>query len=171
VPARYLDCTFENYEVSKGSEAAFKALSGLQSLSDPIYLGGDVGAGKTHLSVALMRNLALSQINRGNFQSATGLLLDLKSSFNQDGISERDAISRYTQPDILIIDDLGSEKLTDYIAQSWYHIIDFRYANLLPTVVTSNLSLDEISMRLGDRVASRLASGKVITIKGKDRRL
>lgn len=171
VPARYQKCSFENFRTDAGSEKAFRALRGLRTLEGSVYLGGDVGAGKTHLSVATIKSVSVSQPCRASFQSATGILLDLRACFSQDGVSERDALKKYQTEDILVVDDLGAEKLTDYVVQAWYSIIDFRYSNCLPTIFTSNLSMGEVAQRFGDRVASRICSGIVLTVKGKDRRL
>jgi DNA replication protein DnaC len=99
-------------------------------------------------------------------------LLQLRAGFGKDSnISESDSLKCYQKNEVLIIDDLGAEKLTDYVIQAWYSIIDYRYSNMLPTVITSNLSVAELAVRFGDRIASRIASGNVLTLRGSDRRL
>lgn len=72
---------------------------------------------------------------------------------------------------LLIVDDLGVERMTDYSFEVWFKLIDERYGNLKPTVFTSNLKLSDLSKRFDDRIASRLADGKVLNIDGKDYRV
>lgn len=170
VPTRYLNCTFENFKVDGGNNTAFKTLQSLKKIRDIIYICGDVGTGKTHLSVALARNIRTSQPEGANFQSATNVLLQLRAGFSKD-VSEKESLRHYQKSQILIIDDLGAEKLSEYVIQAWYSIVDYRYSNMLPTVITSNLTVAEIAERFGDRIASRIASGIVLTLKGNDRRL
>jgi hypothetical protein len=72
----------------------------------------------------------------------------------------------------LILDDIGTEKPSEWAQQNIFLIIDRRYETLRQTIFTSNLSLDELSERLGDRITSRIAEMcKVIELKGKDRRI
>jgi integrase len=56
----------------------------------------------------------------------------------------------------LYLDDLGTEKPTDWALQTLYLIIDRRYPEMMQTIISSNLNLDELSSRLGDRIASRI---------------
>jgi len=170
IPKRYHDCSFENYKTDSGNITAFKTLHGIKKISESIYITGAVGTGKTHLSVALVMKLRGIQPQKANFQQATGILIDLRSGFSKDA-SEKEALGKFQNNEILIIDDLGAEKVSDYVVQAWYSIIDYRYSNMLPTIITTNLSLDELAGRFGDRVASRISSGTVVTIKGEDKRL
>ena len=72
----------------------------------------------------------------------------------------------------LALDDIGSEKATDWALQMLYLLIDRRYSQMLKTIITSNLTLDQIADRLDDRISSRIAGMcKIVSIKGKDRRL
>jgi len=73
---------------------------------------------------------------------------------------------------LLFLDDLGAEKMSEWVAEQFYLILNFRYEAKLPTIITSNYSLGELSERLGDRIASRIAEMcDVVKIDGKDRRL
>ena len=72
----------------------------------------------------------------------------------------------------LILDDMGAEKTSEWSIQTLYSIIDRRYRDEKQTLITSNLTLDEIAEKVGDRIASRIAGMcKVVEIKGKDRRI
>jgi DNA replication protein DnaC len=72
----------------------------------------------------------------------------------------------------LILDDLGTEKVSDWVLQSMYQIINARYVQMRQTVITSNHSLEELRSRIGDRIPSRIAEMcEVFELRGKDRRV
>lgn len=72
--------------------------------------------------------------------------------------------------DCICFDDLGAEKLTDAKRENLYYIIDSRYREMLPTIITSNFTINEIS-EVEPRIASRLAEmGKILQFNGKDYR-
>jgi len=171
VPPRYANSSFKNFKIDDKNKLAYDYLSNLQKLEGSIFITGPVGCGKTHLAVALMRNLATKQIEKFLFKSATDILLNLKSAFSNNEVSEEEVYKKFKGKDILIIDDIGTEKLTDYVIQSWYSIVDYRYSHCLPTVYTSNLDIKDVAIRFGDRVASRLASEKILSVCGDDRRV
>jgi len=78
----------------------------------------------------------------------------------------------HIEGDVLFLDDLGAEKMTDFVRQSLYAIINYREQHELPTIITSNYNLSNISGKIDDRIASRIAGMcEVIEIKGNDRRL
>lgn len=107
------------------------------------------------------------------FVTVAILLLMLRESFQKDAErSEADIIRQFTRARLVVLDDLGAEKTSEFALQSLYIIIDKRYSEMRPTIITSNLSVDEISEKVGDRIASRIAGMcKVIELKGKDRRI
>lgn len=149
------------------------------------FFHGPCGAGKTYRAVAIMREIIIckskayriADIVRGiynaRFIAVTSLLLWIKSSFSQDAEeSEGELIERLSGPALLVLDDMGAEKVTEWTLQTLYTIIDIRSREKKQTIITSNLSLDELSRRLSDRISSRIRGMcKVITVAGKDRRL
>ena len=73
---------------------------------------------------------------------------------------------------VLIIDDLGANKATEWVRQITYYIINEREQRMLPIVITSNFSLEEIAEQIDSRISSRIAGMcKSIKLSGKDRRL
>jgi len=116
----------------------------------------------------------------GEFVTVPRLLMDLRAVFSgsqkkqgMDGWevkTEQDAIAEYTKPSVLILDDLGAEKTTDYSLTSLYLIIDERINNLKRTIVTTNLTLKEIEEKMDARVASRLSGMKIIKLTMPDHR-
>jgi DNA replication protein DnaC len=101
------------------------------------------------------------------------LLLKLRGTFkNSSESDESEIIKTYSEAKILYLDDLGVEKVSDWALQTIYLIIDRRYSEMLRTIISSNLSLDQLADRLDDRIASRIAGMcEVIKMTGKDRRL
>jgi len=146
-----------------------KKSEGFPRKQQSILLNGSVGSGKTHLAVAIIRYLAESDIRQARFVNSTGLFIELRSAV-QAG-SEREVLNKYCKNQIVVFDDIGSEKITDYVQASWYHIIDKRYAERLPTIYTTNMALGDIAEYYDDRIASRLASGISIKFNSEDRRL
>ena len=112
------------------------------------------------------------------FITVPELLLMIRNTFNrktQHGENiptESDIIERYSDIDILYLDDLGTEKPSDWAIQVLYLLIDRRYSEMKRTIISSNLSLNEISDRLDDRISSRIAGMcEIIKMTGKDRRI
>jgi DNA replication protein DnaC len=81
-------------------------------------------------------------------------------------------VDKYSRCPLLVLDDLGVEKTTDWALQTLYVILNNRYTNYRQTIITSNLTLEEIGNKLGDRIASRIAGMcSIIQMKGKDKRI
>jgi DNA replication protein DnaC len=184
---RHLSCSFENY---KGGERVKRVCEEFIESPFDLVLSGGPGTGKTHLAVAIFRYLATEgHIDNGKdwfwykgnsfrlgdftglFISVPELLADIRSTYNDPKKDEQQLIERITSVDYLILDDLGAEKSTEWSISTLYLIIDKRYRAMNPTIVTTNLSIDEIGQGLSRRIASRLSSGKVITIKAPDYRM
>ena len=158
-----------------------------------IFFTGPRGTGKTHLAVALMREECYEITKKAindcetlqpgvypNFArsipvmvSIPELLLEIRQSFNDKAnSSEKEIIDRYTSVPFLVLDDMGAEKTTEWSMQTLFVIIDRRYRDIKKTIITSNLSLKEISDTIGDRIASRISEMcDVKIIKGEDRRV
>lgn len=138
------------------------------------FLSGSAGTGKTHLLSAIGIWYLQHTIKSVSFITVPELLLDIKDTFHMD-LVERDIFDHYTNVNVLLLDDLGAEKSSDWVIQCLYIIIDRRYRNMdqeQATIITSNLSLSELSDRLHRRLASRIR-GMCLGFKmnGPDRRL
>lgn len=72
---------------------------------------------------------------------------------------------------LLIVDDIGAERPTDWVRETLYNIINTRYMDMKATIFTSNCSPDMLIEQLGKRIGSRVLSGKIVELKGFDRRL
>jgi DNA replication protein DnaC len=148
---------------------------------ESLYLWGPTGSGKTHLAVALMREDWIAKPSRRPiFVKVPPMLLEIREVFSASlseraapaARTERSIIDRYATADLLILDDVGTEKISDWAIQTLSVIVDQRYSEMRRTLVTSNLSLEELSDRIGDRTASRLSGMSVIAeLSGSDRRV
>lgn len=160
VPKRFWHCSLENFE-------------GKLPRRRPMFITGPAGTGKTHLAVAYLREEIIAQgAEQCKFLEAVELFLELRDSFRRDSPEDEERIIKtYTSKPFLVIDDLGAEKVSDYVRQSLYFVINRRYGEELPTVVTSNLTLDQIAEVYGERLSSRIAGmGPELVLKGRDRR-
>lgn len=77
-------------------------------------------------------------------------------------LTEGQIIDRYANSSILILDDLGAEKMSDWAGTMLYLIVNRRYEGMRPTIFTSNLDLKQLAEKLGMRISSRVGSGAVI---------
>jgi DNA replication protein DnaC len=127
---------------------------------------GECGVGKSVTAAELVEHLARKTGFVPLWINVPELLLKIRSSFDKRGSdSEEKIIADYSGKRLLCLDDLAAEKVSEYSISTLYMILNRRgeYGRL--TVVTSNLTLDGISQRLDDRIASRLCRyGNVITL-------
>jgi hypothetical protein len=166
VDKRLLGYAFENFT---GCDKLVKDLRGMYSES--IVLRGTTGCGKTHLAVSIMREENTIS-SMAYFITVPDLLLLIRGSFRDGsgGESEKDIVERFSRYDILVLDDLGAEKTSAFSVATLHIILDRRIRKEKRTIVTTNLSLDDIEKTLGARIASRLAEMRVITINMPDYR-
>ena len=170
VPPKYVGCSFENFQVASGNAKAYilcKEYIGNPSAS--LFIYGGWGVGKTHLAAAIARELLLMG-KKVMFTSVPKALYEIRKAFQDDARETEEAyIERYLSCSFLILDDFGIEKTTEWTRQTLDYIIYERDSNLKPTIITSNLSLDEISQKVDGRIASRLAGmGSIIKVGGTD---
>lgn len=150
-----------------------------------LFVTGEFGTGKTHKAVAMLKAYVMSLnclefrepfTTKALFITVPELLVALRASFNQKSQesqeSEAALFARFCNVDFLVLDDIGVEKISDWVLQSLYVIINKRYSEQRQTIITSNLNLSELKQVIGERIASRIAGMcRVLTLKGQDRRI
>ena len=147
-----------------------------------LYLAGQVGTGKTHAAWIAVAAWCLTTgtVPHGDANDArhSGVgptvifarMTDLLDSFRPGDDSVR-RVRDCQHAGLLVIDDLGAEKPSEWTQERLYSVIDHRYANCLPLIVTSNLPPKQVAEQAGERVASRLAEMcEVVLMTGADRR-
>jgi len=180
---RFKNCCFENFkDGDKYIEKIRETKDG-----DFLLLTGGAGRGKTHLSISYAKFLLFKKAEEFcqkeykefklaetliNFITLNSLLLEIRSTYNDSCLStESEIIKKYSEIPILIIDDIGVGKVSEFTIDVFYNIINGRYNKVLTTIFTSNMGLKKISDSFSDRIASRLSSGNVINIDKDDYRL
>ncbi len=130
---------------------------------DSIYIQGPSGSGKsTQAAMALIR-LVESQKASGRWVDPDRYIDMLKDSFDNDGLLPSEYGSPYTVKnikavfDVLVIDGLGEERLTEFAAHEIGSLIRTRFDNMRTTIITSRLSMDDIKRRYSERLATPMA--------------
>jgi DNA replication protein DnaC len=133
-----------------------------------VFLTGGVGSGKTHMAAAW----ALEAAAAGDvihWVNAAAHLSAIRANFN--GGPQVETPAEIARADLVVIDDLGAERPTEWVRESLYVLVDAIYEQERRLIVTSNLKLSQIARLLGERIASRLAEMcPVVTLDGPDRR-
>lgn len=141
-----------------------------------LYIHGSVGSGKTHLMYAIAKGIEEKEIVKIGVRaySCTDLLRQIREDFNQKDAYSKEHVfeSVLEYRGLLMIDDIGSEKLSEWVLETFYAIVNKRYEEVLPTIFTSNLEIHELAERIGDRTVSRIVeSCDGFEVTGEDRRL
>lgn len=165
IPRRYAHATTDLTVIHEWVYGALREPESAPSL----LLAGPTGTGKTHAAFAALR-LCAEAIRPIRFKAAStaALLGDLRPSAGRDSEA---LMKQYCADPLLFLDDLGAAKGSDWTEEILYRVVDYRYSNCLPCIFATNFEPGELSGRLGDRTASRLAEMcQVLPIEGKDRR-
>ena len=143
-----------------------------------LYIYGPTGVGKTHLIVA-MANMLIENGFAVKYIVVTQFLSDLRTSYNANNnerTTEDEHLQLVLDAPILILDDLGAERFTDWSVEKLYHIISYRYDRELPTLITSNYFLDRLEELVNipltmQRIVSRIVeSCKLCGLSSNDQR-
>lgn len=141
-----------------------------------LYIHGGVGAGKTHAASAMARLFAEAGYDVA-FTTAKGMLERVKATFDEGGTEA--AVARYAKCDVLVLDDLGKEDATEWSVGTVFSVLDARYEDMRPTIVTSNYAPGALADRLarrGERVTAEAIASRIsqtcrpVHLGGRDRR-
>ena len=151
---RNLSYKFYNFEPNNSNRKVFnnlknyseKLLKGIEKKG--LILVGNNGVGKTHLACSIANKLIENGIPV-IYGTLINLLAELKNSYDTDNnISEMEIIKLYENVDLLIIDDLGKEKPSEWGLEKLFTIINSRYENNLPVIITTNYNQNSLVERL-----------------------
>lgn len=145
--------TFDDFEVISGAEEALHAAREFaRNPEGVLYLRGRVGAGKTHLAVAAA--LEIRERNGSVYFAVVPDLLDhLRATFDPaQGVAYDDRFTTIRNAFLLVLDDLGTENTTPWAREKLYQIVNHRYVESLPTIVTSNRKPEDIDERIRSRL-------------------
>lgn len=141
--------------------------------SGNLLLIGTTGTGKTHVSTSIARVV----ISRGYsviYDSVQNIISDFESDRFKSGYGYSEPISgKYFECDLLIIDDLGTEFINQFTVSTLYNLLNTRQNRGKSTIISTNLSADELAGKYEGRIYSRIVGSdyRVLFFSGKDRRV
>jgi DNA replication protein DnaC len=202
IPKRYEHCTLENYESGfRGADKSLKAarlmmqrfVEGypVETEGKGLLLTGDIGVGKTHIAVGLLKELIARRGVSGLFYDYRELLKEVQNSYNKEvSATELGILRPVLEAEVLVLDELGAAKPTDWVWDTVAQILNARYNERRTTIITTNYAnqpsllgiaasqespvkramRDEtLGGRIGERMLSRLQEMCVVVeMRGKD---
>jgi DNA replication protein DnaC len=161
-PPRYENCDLEGYETGTQSSLATAKIAAQKFIANyPIdkigfLLIGPSGAGKTHLSVAILRELIIQKGIACLFCDYRDLLKQIQNSYNPSvQVTELDLLRPVFQAEVLVLDDLGAVKPTEWVWDMVSVILNTRYNENRTTIITSNFMDGPAAVVSGPRAAAR----------------
>jgi DNA replication protein DnaC len=188
IPARYAHCTLQGYNAGDSDSQWVAKIEADRIINDYLMIDGrgllfvgPVGVGKTHLAVALLRELIDRYHVRGLFYQFGALLRRIQDSYNTvSQTSELAVLAPVFEADVLVLDELGASKPTDWVRDTMMQIINARYNDKRLTIFTTNYSdkrknekdpTELLEDRVGVALRSRLYEMcKTVEIDGDDYR-
>jgi DNA replication protein DnaC len=185
IPRRYEHCSLDNYEtqfpgshrsLSAAHLRARKFVEGypLETAGIGLLITGSIGVGKTHLGVGILQALVAERGATGLFFDYRDLLKQVQNSYNpQVAATELQILAPVFNAEVLVLDELGAAKPTDWVWDTVAHILNTRYNDRRTTIITTNypnlaplssesgLTAARTAMRdetLGDRIGERMRS-------------
>jgi DNA replication protein DnaC len=173
VPKRYEHCSLETFRekstVLKNAKRRVQEFVDLYPNTPEgkgLLLMGGCGVGKTHLAVAALLDIIKSgKPGRLLFTNFQDLIQEIQASFDADNATTKSEILRpVLEADLLVLDELGSQKPTQFVQDILYYVINTRYNEERATIFTTNYydrsadaKEETLEQRIGTRLRSRLA--------------
>ncbi len=185
IPPRFLDAEFETFHPIHESQAyaldlAVQFARAYPQVESGLFWVGPTGVGKTHLAVAVLKALAQRDVPV-LFCDCNELLTQLRRSYGREAsVSEADLIRPLVETEVVLLDDLGAHRASEWVFDVLFSVINYRYNHRKPLLVTSNLIVDRpgedvrslLVSRLSQRVYSRLAEMcLIVEVRGPDYRV
>jgi DNA replication protein DnaC len=169
IPKRYEHCDLDSYLPNHESQKKAKLyvqrfIEKYPQIDVGLLFLGTCGVGKTHLAVSLLKQVITEKADGGLFYDFRDLLREIQASWNSvSQSSELDVLRPVLDAKVLVLDELGSNKPTDWVRETIAHIINCRYNDKKVTIFTSNYldtptkqGEENLTDRIGIRLRSRL---------------
>jgi DNA replication protein DnaC len=170
IPRRYQNCSLGNFEVHNDSHKDALKISRQFVKNYPaqevgLLFIGPCGVGKTHLAVAVIRDLVEKKNVPCSFYDFRELIRDIQSSFTPDSnLSEAEILAPVFEVEVLVLDELGAKRTTAWVEETVFYIINQRYNQKKLTIFTSNYldveenadSRDSFYRKGGDSLVDRI---------------
>jgi DNA replication protein DnaC len=169
IPKRYQHCTLGNFtgyneSLERAAQAAGAFASAFPSVSKGLFFEGEPGVGRTHLAAAVLTQVVRKTGARGLFYDVRELLKLIRSTYNSSiQTTELEVLTPVLKADLLVLDDLGAEKTSEWVEETMNLIVNTRYNEKLATIFTSNFpdipdetEPNSLLCRIGHRMRSRL---------------
>lgn len=175
IPKRFAGKSFSGYDAKEPGQV--KALRVCQEFAENfkqhaecgrcLLLLGTPGTGKTHLGAAIANTVMELHGSTAVYRTIGSVFQDIRDSYGENSHkTEGEILSPLIAADLLVMDEIGVSKETpsDFELRTTFSIINGRYEQMRPTVIISNLGVDEVKVALGERSADRLREGGVIVL-------
>lgn len=179
IPARYTHCSLESFDTGfRGAHTSlgmalmatrrFAEGYPLETSGRGLLLTGSIGAGKTHLAVGLLRELIEQRGATGIFCDYRDLLKKIQNSYNPHvATTELEILRPIFEAEVLVLDELGAVKPTDWVWDTVAHILNTRYNDKRTTLITTNYpnqpsALVETQSSVTDRDVSRSSANRAM---------
>lgn len=187
IPQRYLDANAYNAIRDNDNKQAYVILDPyfnniIQAVDEGINFwlhGSQVGTGKTYTAIALLNHFIYKTClsDRFDFETPLGLYTSYPAlvddlRYRRDSDEVILLMNHIKSTPLLLLDDIGSGTITDFVVEQTYLIVNHRVDNRLSTIITTNFKPSELVASLGERLVSRLKDNAVnIKFTGTDRRV
>jgi DNA replication protein DnaC len=149
IPRRYADCALDNYDLFPGANRTLAAAHRtakkfvenypLGNNGSGLLITGSIGVGKTHLAVGILRELVTERGATGLFCDYRDLLKQVQNSYNkQVAATELEILAPVFDAEVLVLDELGASKPTDWVWDTVAQILNTRYNDRRTTIITTN---------------------------------
>jgi len=169
IPKRYQHCTLGNFtayneSLHRAVQSATAFTQAFPSVERGLFFEGEPGVGKTHLAAAVLTQVVRTTGARGLFYDVRELLKLIRSTYNSSiHTTELEVLAPVMKAELLVLDDLGAEKTSEWVEETMNLIVNTRYNEKLATIFTSNFpdipdetEPNSLLCRIGHRMRSRL---------------